>query len=212
MDGVYIALALPEQDKVLYKASHSPTHTHTHTHSRQRIRLAWPKNYIQMKKKLEKAGYESGNWLCKHKLSSIRLLWSLHWNVVTVKVKLEWMKIEMKINLKQNIRKRWINTSFNGFPPPFFTSTDYMILIHVRFSFPPLSWFTFIFSLHFIWIVFPPAPAEDDCHPERAGDDECSSPKWLQSIVISGCRYFLRGAHQSFIIECQSGWDRVGRG
>lgn len=82
MDGVYITL--PEQDKVLTKPLIRP-HTHTHTFT---LMAAGPpclaKNYIQMKKKLEKAGYDSQNRLCKHKLSSIRLLWSPHWNVVKV--------------------------------------------------------------------------------------------------------------------------------
>lgn len=37
------------------------------------------------------------------------------------------------------------------------------------------------------------------------------SPKWLQSIVISGCRCFSRGAHQNFIIGV-SEWGEVGQG
>lgn len=65
-----------------------------------------------------------------------------------------------------------------------------MISIHLPFSFTPL-WIHLhsvsAFYLNFFFFL-PSAPAKDDSHPERAGDDEYASPKWLQSIVISGWR------------------------
>lgn len=122
------------------------------------------------------------------------------------------------MTLRKPLSRTWkigLCTSNNGFSLPLFASAD------TTRSFPFLLLFFaplfLLINLHsfaafhlnsFSAAVF----AEDDSHPESAGDDECASPKWMQSIVISGCCYFLRGAHQSFIIGCQSGWDGVGRG
>lgn len=124
-----------------------------------------------------------------------------------VKVRLDWMRFVAE----RNFKTKTVYT-FSWLLPPFLTLADCTVLIHLGFC-SSLSWLIFIPLPHFIRIVYLlQAFAEDDSHPEREGDDECASPKWLQSIVISGCCYFLRGAHQSFIIGCQSGRDGVGRG
>lgn len=145
--------------------------------------------------------------------SNMKRPWSLHWNVADNKG-----KIGVDETYGQNILKKIyktkkrtrINTSSNGFFSAFYLHWLHDFnSSHFLFCF---SWFIFILFLHFIWIVFFYSSLSKEPHPERTGDDECASPKWLQSIVISGCRYFLRGAHQSFIIGCQSGWDGVERG
>lgn len=82
-----------------------------------------------------------------------------------------------------------------------------MLFIHLSFIFSHLIHLRFLY-ISFLKFFFPfslAAPAEDDSYPQRAGDDEGASPKWLQSVVISGCCCFLRGAHQNFIIMCHIG-------
>lgn len=98
-------------------------------------------------------------------------------------------------------------------PPPIPPVPTVWLYSHLAGSSPSLdsSSFTHSFSPP-TRIISSPASAEDDSHPGRAGDDKCASPKCLQSIVISGCCSFLRGAHQSFFTACQNGWDEVGRG